>query len=285
VLATNCAFICHQTPPLETHVPVEQEKEENIIQSPLSNHIKRIFLLTHHKEIGMAVDTAKLLLSSFPVTCKLVVGGIDGEYQSSMNELKDAIKQKDRKCMVLFPSDDALTYYDLKSKLNDSNDKNIVDQVCDNEKQQKQKKQSQHDNHEAWDVIIMDGTWAQARKLCSKYVPSEEEGGPYRLCLSQEAVNVLNQNSYDDNDFDAGCSQKQNTSSRSGRQLRRHPIKWKEISTLEATRLMIGDILIEEGYSETVIREHYGMLAEYQFISDTAVTRQLGAPRLKKAHL
>merc|ERR1712224_698542 len=34
--------------------------------------VKRLFLLMHYKEIGLKVDTAKLIMSAFPETCRLV---------------------------------------------------------------------------------------------------------------------------------------------------------------------------------------------------------------------
>ena len=69
------------------------------IQPPFQIH--RIFVLLHHKEICLAVDTARLLLSSFPDTSRLVVGGIGAEYQASMAEMKQAMKNNN-KCLVLY---------------------------------------------------------------------------------------------------------------------------------------------------------------------------------------
>ena len=67
----------------------------------------------HHKEIGLVVDTAKLLLNSMPDRARLVVNRMDGEYQDSVGELMDALEEKERKCIVLFPTDDAKPFVDL----------------------------------------------------------------------------------------------------------------------------------------------------------------------------
>eukprot|EP00536_Pseudo-nitzschia_multiseries_P019516 jgi/Psemu1/61127/gm1.61127_g len=53
--------------------------------------LKRIFLVMHHKEIGLKVDTAKLILAAFPFQCELVVGGIGPDHQDSMKEMLESI--------------------------------------------------------------------------------------------------------------------------------------------------------------------------------------------------
>lgn len=252
----------------------EQERENRIL---LPTSIKRIFLVMHHKEICMAVDTAKLLLGSFDQSCRLVIAGLNGQVQSSMNELIDAVQQKERKCMVLFPADDALTFQELNENNKKRNTRSNVDFEDDK-----------------WDVIVIDGTWAQARKMYSRYIPRQEDGGPHRVCLSKEAVDILGSSTDDEtitttNDDSTGYI---NTSS-SGRQLRRHPIKWREVSTLEATRLMIRDVMLEEvsknkeddgiNLSSYTRQYCFDVLSQYQVISDNAARKQLGAPRLKRS--
>jgi len=70
-----------------------------------------------------------------------------------------------------------------------------------------------------------------------------------------------------------------------GRQLRRHPIKWKEVSTLEATRLLFRDMMVAmdeigaEEYMNEDGKQCHELLTEYQRISDEAAVRQLGPPR------
>ena len=64
----------------------------------------------------MVVDTAKLLLSTFPTKSRLVVSGIGREHQPTMDEMLDAVHGRSSgsnyapKCLVLFPSEDALTF-------------------------------------------------------------------------------------------------------------------------------------------------------------------------------
>jgi DTW domain-containing protein YfiP len=155
----------------------------------------------HHKEICLAVDTAKLILAAFPETCRLVVGGIGSEYQDSMKELEEAAS--DNHCLVLFPTEEAEPFEALQKSLSDNGAAKLSGK---------------------WDVIVIDGTWTQAQKLCNRYIPSEQEGGPCRVRLRDEAKGKLSDSNGD------------------GHQLRRHPVKWREISTLEATRLLLGDM-------------------------------------------
>jgi DTW domain-containing protein YfiP len=139
--------ICSQCPPLEGSIP----------------KIWRLFLLIHHKEVCLAVDTARLILSSFPDTCRLVVGGIGPEFQESMAEMLDAV-QNERNCLVLFPADNAKTFGELEaSHLEDGS--GVRSSTSD----------------ERWDVIVIDGTWSQARKLHARYIPLETGGGPPRV--------------------------------------------------------------------------------------------------------
>ena len=257
--------ICNKTPSLETKTKQHQQgqQNQNNIEITLPNQsIHRIFLLMHHKEIGMAVDTAKLLLNSFDSSCKLVVNGLDGEYQHSMNDLMDAIQQKERRCMVLFPSEDAMTFSEL----------NHLKKVDGGGGNMKQDKRICHYRDDKWDVIVIDGTWAQARKMYTRYIPKREDNGPYRVCLSQGAVDILDSPNNDCND--SFTSNNNNLSS--GRQLRRHPIKWREISTLEATRLMIRDVILEEesngndqnmDQSSPTKQYCFDILSKYQFIN------------------
>lgn len=232
----------------------------------------------HHKEIGLVVDTAKLLLNSMPDRARLVVSGIDGEYQDSVGELMDALEEKERKCIVLFPTDDAKPFLDL---------------YRENEREMKM----QHEMDEAaaealtgeYDVVVMDGTWQQARKIHQRYIPLEKDGGPQRVCLSQEALDILGEaadNPTEGYVVGAGVGSSAGIEKGgNGRQLRRHPIKWKEVSTLEATRLLFRDMMVatgkigDEGYTNSDGKQCHDLLAEYQRISDEAAVRQLGPPR------
>ena len=232
----------------------------------------------HHKEIGLVVDTAKLLLNSMPDRARLVVSGMDGEYQDSVRELMDALEEKERKCIVLFPTDDAKPFVDL---------------YRENERELKMQHEMDEGAVEAstgeYDVVVMDGTWQQARKIHQRYIPLEKDGGPQRVCLSQEALDILGEaadNPTEGYVVGAGVGSSAGIEKGgNGRQLRRHPIKWKEVSTLEATRLLFRDMMVatgiigDEDYTNSDGKQCHDLLAEYQRISDEAAVRQLGPPR------
>jgi len=238
-LATNgdcrrCWFqkkhcVCDQCPPLEN--------EETLMRS-LS--IKNIFILTHHKEIGLAVDTTKYILSTFPKSCKLVVNGISGQFQQSMAELEDVMTNEPHRCLVLFPFDEAIPISSALHKLSKAPVCNQIDNL---------------------NVIIIDGTWSQARKMHAR-LPT----GAQRVCLSDKAVASLMNN----------CGE--------GYQLRRHPTKWREISTLEALRLFLSDLSMAID-SDLVINASWDILKDYQTIGDKSALKQLGPPRIKAASI
>lgn len=243
--------ICSETPTIDHLVP---------------SNVNRVFMLMHHKEIGLVVDTAKVLLNAMPEKARLVVNGIDEEYQETLRELNEAINQKDRRCIVLFPTDDAQTFEDLVKENKEITSTSNGGDLCE----------------EKFDVIVMDGTWNQARKIHSRYIPSEQEGGPKRVCLSQESLDIIAGINQSDNPVESFRVNGVELGG-SGRQLRRHPIKWKEVSTLEATRLLLKDM--SKLTSENLLNEDgkacHDVLADYQLISDAAAVRQLGPPREK----
>ncbi len=107
---------------------------------PLTNHkstvIRRIFVYMHHKEICLAVDTAKLLFAAFPAQglpgseplkecapryrddmpmfeAYLVVSGIRRENQPAMDIMLRSLEDHKTKSMVLWPSEDAMTVASL----------------------------------------------------------------------------------------------------------------------------------------------------------------------------
>jgi len=255
--------VCSQCPPCEVDVSTEQSTLPRI---------NRLFLLTHHKEVGLVVDTAKLLLSSLPTVSKLVVGGIGEEYQASMGELLDAVNcnvDSDKrnsgttKCLVLFPSEDARTFDEIEKS---SSETHIYG----------------HDDK--YDVVVVDGTWQQARKLYNRYIPSEEDGGPLRVRLSEKAVAILNGDNIGtatsmEDSSDTSSNIKQRIP---GHQLRRHPVKWREVSTLEATRLLFRDMMGDYS-SPSSNAKPWDALALYQEIADDAAQRQLGPPRISES--
>ena len=81
----------------------------------------------HHKEVLLAVDTAKLILAAYP-EARLVIAGLKG--QPAEAEMRAALE--DGAAVVLFPSDDAAPASELAGPV---------------------------------DVVVIDGTWEQAQKL------------------------------------------------------------------------------------------------------------------------
>lgn len=232
--------ICQQCKPVDTLLP--------------KSKLGRIFLLMHHKEIGLKIDTAKLILASFPTKCRLVVGGIGPEYQDSMKELQQAMEQNNKQCLVLFPDDSAKTFAE------------IVEQNHHGDSQQDV--ESSTEDQESWDLIVIDGTWAQARKLNARYLPEQAEGGPRRVQLSPQAVAMLERETTD------GLAN-------AGHQLRRHCTTWRQVGTFEATRLFLRDLLFHDyPDSSSPARTPWGQMESYQEIANEAARKELEPPRL-----
>jgi DTW domain-containing protein YfiP len=242
--------ICEQCPPI-IHASSSGGSSSS---SRGNNSLNRIFLLMHHKEIAMKVDTAKLILAAFPEQCRLVVGGIGPEYQASMKELIQAVTEETNKCLVLFPQDNAKSIAHIRTE----------DAVIRTE-------DAANANYEdttllQYDLVVLDGTWAQAGKLHSRYIPSYENGGPRRVELSQQAVATLEQ-----------------ADDQSGHQLRRHSVAWKQVGTFEATRLFLRDLQGEmtknDSYSADPKVHVWKQIERYQEIANQAARRELGPPR------
>jgi len=206
-----------------------------------SSVLKRIFVIMHHKEIGLKVDTAKLILASFPFQCELVIGGIGPKYQDSMKQLLESIDDPTTTSLVLFPDESANTLKEIIVNVNNNNNKltngrnfqNQTQIICDNTEGD--------DNTANYDLIVLDGTWAQARKFHSRYFPSLIEGNNEEnnnsllhrrrilslrhVQLSDEAVQLLHNGSTKTGEY----------------QLRRHIIPWRQVGTFEAFRVFLSD--------------------------------------------
>ena len=46
--------------------------------------MRRLFVLIHHKEVALAVDTAKLLAMAYPSCCRLVLGALPSAERDAM---------------------------------------------------------------------------------------------------------------------------------------------------------------------------------------------------------
>jgi DTW domain-containing protein YfiP len=209
----------------------------------------RIFLIMHHKEIGLKIDTAKLILASFPTKCRLVIGGIGPDYQNSMKEFQQALEQN-KQCLVLFPDDSAKTFSEIIEQNHHS-----------------QQDVQSNEGQESWDLIVIDGTWAQARKLNARYLPEHAEGGPRRVQLSPQAVAMLERETTDG-------------SANPGHQLRRHSTTWRQVGTFEATRLFLRDLLLDDYPESSAAITPWGQMESYQEIANEAARKELGPPRL-----
>jgi len=247
--------VCDEIISLE-HVDAKTDTEQDSAARPLlRGAIRRIFVLTHHKEICLVVDTAKLIAASLPDTCRIVVGGIGPNFQDSMAEMMHCIQNHPSSCIVLFPSEDAKTYAEIANNNNsaDGEETDIVPK-------------------EGWNVIVIDGTWEQARKMYQRYLASEHDKtgkGLLHVKLSDASLATIltpgNDGSVRDNSswFPAGM------------QLRRHPEEWRQISTLAATRLLLADIVPGKV-------TQWNKMMDYQIIADQAARKQLGPIRLRQ---
>jgi len=296
--------ICSQITPIDNDNPSNSDSDSDLGRERgldlLPDNVNRIFLILHHKEIGLIVDTAKVILAAMPSTCRLIVNGIDNEMdgmdndddgsdnqyqlQPSMGELREALEQKERRCIVLFPTEDAKTFEELSETATSIG----IGTDTDGE-------EMHGSGDETFDVVVIDGTWSQARKMHSRYIPLVENGGPARVCLSEESLRILGGGDDDDggsnDEAEAGGESSSSSSSSSGRQLRRHPIKWREVSTLEATRLLLRDMNVSmsmqnnKNWNKMKVSPEgkacHDLLSEYQRIADTAARKQLGAIRTK----
>ena len=233
--------ICADCPPLE----------DGHSTSPLaagSAMIRRVFVLTHHKEICLVYDTAKLIAASFPWSCRIVVGGISDQYQESMQEMLKCLAQKASSCLILFPSEHARTWNEIQSNVDNGH---------------------VFTPPEGWNIIVLDGTWEQARRLYRRHVlpavaAKDFHSAPLHVRLSDESLeSILSEQS------SPGASQDM--------QLRRHPEQWRQISTLAALRLFLSEMIPRK--SDT-----WSRLGEYQECANRAARQQLGPVRLRQTN-
>jgi len=209
--------------------------------------LDRLFLVMHHREIGMGVDTAKLLLMSHPTRCRLVVAGIGSKYQSSMRELEDVIaNSNNRNCLVLFPDEASRPFHEIANE----------------------RKEATRDlpNHDGWNLIVIDGTWQQARRIKKRYF-EEESSRPIvqTTRLSDKTLSKLERDMIDGE-------------LNPGHQLRKHSSSSRKVGTFEAVRLFLGDLQAEAAHDTMEVNNDtppsWIQMEKYQQIANNALQAQ-----------
>ena len=268
---------CAHCPPIVTTLSSSSSSTSVVAQK-----IRRIFVLFHHKEIALKVDTAKLILAAFEDRARLIVSGVGPQYQDTMKELCDLIDTHPHTCLVLYPDDErAVTYPEL-----------LLEQQQQQPREQLQKSSSWHDvddptiTHDdavdddattSWNLIVLDGTWAQARKSYQRYFAHGNGTLVRRVQLSAEAVEELNHRDIRPSPNTGNMNE--TTTTLMGHQLRRHSIAWRQVGTFEATRLFLRDVGIAHGDLKNDPSAPWAKIQPYQTIANEAARRELGPPR------
>ncbi len=204
----------------------------------LPGYIQQIYILAHYKEIGLMIDTMKLLLCAYPNICQLVVGGISEQYQTSMCDMSALIQgennhNKNTKTLVLFPSSDAITfptYFEQQRRQYSSIDRHNNNNITD--------------HAPIYNIIVVDATWEQARRLYNRHIiqpqtssSSANDQSLVHIQLSETSLQSLHQQHGLDG------QQSDGTIKMMGQQLRPHPISVREIATAHAVQLLLHDLI------------------------------------------
>ena len=153
---------------------------------------------------------------------------------------------------MLFPDDNARTLSDIA-------------------RHTQQQEQSSSDDNKNYDLIVLDGTWSQARKFVSKYFLDKASGNfvsnVQAVKLSEEAVDILGREG----------------STATGHQLRRHCTSWRQVGTFEATRLFLRDwSQVMDSLDENEATPVWKQIEAYQQVANDAARREIGPPRISK---
>ena len=183
--------------------------------------IDRIFLVMHPGEIGMGVDTSKLILASHPMKCRFVVAGIGSKYQSSMAELEMVMAQNN--CLVLFPDEASRPFHEIAKEREGKGEAIITKRQST-----KNKSATTPAKKYEWNIVVIDGTWQQARRIKKRYFETEEFS-VRTTRLSDKVVSMLGQ------EMVGG-------ELNPGHQLRKHSSTSRKVGTFEAARLFLGDL-------------------------------------------
>ena len=105
--------------------------------------MRRLFVLIHHKEVALAVDTANLLAIACPNRCRLVIGALPSAERDAMRASLEA-----GTALVLFPSEDARPAECFA--------------VEPPQPGAPRRRARAPPPPGGWDVVVVDGTWNQA---------------------------------------------------------------------------------------------------------------------------
>jgi hypothetical protein len=256
--------------------------------------VRRLFVLMHHKEVGLAVDTAKLLLAAYPEVARLAVGGLGGHdarvgglgggvgvrgrtdesggggvgtvageicgvgggVQPAYQELVQALAFRPN-AIVLFPTHAARPFADVAAAAAAAEAAaaaaaaNAAAAAAPSAAAAAAGKQprSEPSRELKWDVVVVDGTWEQARKLHARLLghvkeaqqqaqqqvqqqaqglqgdaqPAAQPAEVTHVCLSAAAVATLGAAAASGSSAGRGVAGV-------GLQLRRHPTPWREVT-------------------------------------------------------
>jgi len=226
------------------------------LEDALPSCIHRIFVLAHHREVGLLVDTAKLILTSFPESSRLIVAGIPERFQPAIREFEEAVRSD--RTMVLFPDEGCAKTF---GEWNPS-----TPPVADHHQQSTTIGQQQPNrvrDNEKFDLVVIDGTWGQARRMYQRYIPDQ----PRRVNLSSTSL--------------ASLESPRST----GQQLRRHPVSIRQIATAHALQLLLQDVAsvsIKDAAARQSTLQDLARLGDFQQISNHAAQTQLPPVRARK---
>ena len=233
---------------------------------PLPQYIQRIYILTHHKEIGMMIDTMKLLLCAYPDICQVVIGGIPSQYQNSMKDMMALLQGTEHsndthgttKTLILFPSTDAIPFaaYHLQ-------------QQQQQQMQEQLARDSPTTSHPMYNIIVIDATWEQARRLYHRHiVPPQTSSSSSNTKNNTSLVHIqlseTSLQSLQEQQQQQHATQPEGVATTipmMGQQLRPHPISVREIATAHAVQLLLNDVITTtiDTSSETLASKQWSL--------------------------